>query len=509
MFKSMKNQGLKRSVIESSIFLCFLYCTAACVYLNGDDFMYGTFAHTGIIRNTLSYYVTGNGRFWINVLDSLLLWFDRYAFVVLCPWIILAFVVLLAKNIQWITEGHADREKEQRYIRMGMVFFASLDVLCLRETVFWITGMMNYLFPAVILLLGYYLFQKEQAGQLHRASRILYYPVCFLAASSVEQFALMFVGLMTLHLGLDLLKKRLSGRNIAAYIVSLIGLAFLLLAPGNFVRVNKHGVEMPSFVDNAWTIVDLNTFSSVALPFIIMLTIAMFLYQYNSASLDIRHAALSGLLLVCEIAAFFLEKAVVRILLIIVISFQMLRTLKCMPRDKAISAGFLLFVGLGSQVMLLISAVWGFRCMFSMYLVYMLLIGMLVKDMSAEKTLLVLTSGIMTALHPVAALLYWAATLVLYLFHQRRIFFHFSKVTLLCGMVLSLTVLFSGYLGNAAVHRSNLENTARHQGQTVVIQELPNDLYSWYFVPFGEFHEDYYRLLYNIPDGTEIIYHTK
>ncbi|MBQ5840437.1 MAG: hypothetical protein IIW40_00615, partial [Clostridia bacterium] len=80
--------------------MTLLYGIAACVYLNGDDFMYGAFAHTGLLANVTDYYFTGNGRFWINILDSALLWFDRYAFILVLPWIVLAFVVLMAKVIQ-------------------------------------------------------------------------------------------------------------------------------------------------------------------------------------------------------------------------------------------------------------------------------------------------------------------------------------------------------------------------------------------------------------------------
>ena len=40
----------------------------------------------------------------------------------------------------------------------------------------------------------------------------------------------------------------------------------------------------------------------------------------------------------------------------------------------------------------------------------------------------------------------------------------------------------------------------------IVIREVPNDIYSWYTVPFSEFHERYYREYYNIGDEIEIIY---
>ena len=44
------------------------------------------------------------------------------------------------------------------------------------------------------------------------------------------------------------------------------------------------------------------------------------------------------------------------------------------------------------------------------------------------------------------------------------------------------------------------------ENHTIVIEELPDDIYSWYFVPIGEFHENYYRILHEIPDSVEIVY---
>lgn len=91
-------------IIETALFIVLLYCISIFVFLNGDDFMYGTFAKQGIFSSVWSYYQTGNGCFITNVLDSALLTFDRYLFILINPLIIMAFIVLLAKNVQWLQE---------------------------------------------------------------------------------------------------------------------------------------------------------------------------------------------------------------------------------------------------------------------------------------------------------------------------------------------------------------------------------------------------------------------
>lgn len=494
----MKTQNCDRRFwLETAVFLALLYGVAACVYLNGDDFMYGAFAHTGLIANVTDYYFTGNGRYWINILDSVLLWFDRYAFILVLPWIVLAFVVLLAKVIQRLMAGQSDWQKEKELIRMGMVLFACLDVLCLRETVFWITGMMNYLFPAVVFLLGYLLFLKSRSGELKGRGVVLFFAVSLLSSSGVEQYALMFVGMMTLHIGFDLIKKNVPPkRTFCCYCLSLIALACLLLAPGNFVRVDAQGRILPPFIDNAWTLAYQNTTSPVSVPYLLMLAVSV---AVRKEKLRGRDMVLNLVVLVGCLISPILDKAIFDVALIGLLTVQIVVLL---IRERFTpGVWFLIFVGLGSQGMLLISAIWGFRCMFSMYMVYMLLIGCCLYHMDAQRRSCVLAAGLLMSFHPGLALAFCVVLMAKPECLKRAV-----PVGLRCAVVLAMAILIAGYAKNTPVHRQNLRNTAQITDSTIVIAELPDDLYSWYFVPIGEFHEDYYRILHEIPDSVEIVY---
>lgn len=487
----------RRFLLETAAFVALLYCITIFVYLNGDDFMYGAFAHTGLIANVTDYYFTGNGRYWINILDSVLLWFNRYAFILMLPWIVLAFVVLLAKIVQRLMADHADREREKDLIRIGMVLFACLDVLCLRETVFWITGMMNYLFPAVVFLLGYLLFLKSRSGELKGVEHALYFAVCLLAASSVEQFALMFVGMVTLHHGYDLIRKNhIPAYEWVAYGLSILALAALLLAPGNFARVDEQSTAMPSFLENAWTLLNQNTISPVAVPYLLMLSLTAVLgkEKIHARGMAVNVAAMAG----CLISP-ILDKAIFDMVLIGLLAWQIVTLL---IRERfAPGVWFLIIVGLGSQGMLLVSALWGFRCMLSMYMVYMLLIGCALYRMDKEHLNCVLAAGLLMSFHPALALVFCIGLLVKPDYLKRAV-----PTGIRCAVVLAMVILIVGYAKNAPTHRQNLRNTAETTNNTIVIEELPDDLYSWYFVPIGKFHEEYYRLLHNIPQTVSIVY---
>ena len=76
-------------------FTAGIMITCAFVFLNGDDYMFACFSKHGVISSVSDYYISGNGRFWLNALNSLLLSFDRYPYVFLCPLIVLAFIYLI------------------------------------------------------------------------------------------------------------------------------------------------------------------------------------------------------------------------------------------------------------------------------------------------------------------------------------------------------------------------------------------------------------------------------
>ena len=75
--------------IISVVFLLMQYLICADVHVMGDDYMYGTFGHQGVFSPIFSYYFTGNGRWLVNILDSLCLFFDRFPYAVINPWLLL------------------------------------------------------------------------------------------------------------------------------------------------------------------------------------------------------------------------------------------------------------------------------------------------------------------------------------------------------------------------------------------------------------------------------------
>lgn len=495
------------------IFICMLYAISACIYLNGDDYMYGEFAKSGAFNNVYKYYITGNGRFWINILDSILLFFDRYLYCIINPLIIFSFIVLLAKNVRMMCKKNIDSRLEFKFIQYGIILFSCLDILCLRETVFWITGMMNYLFPGTVFLSGLYLFQKSINNNLSKSGIILYLVVSFFAACSVEQFALMYVGITSLTILQRIIRKqKIYPRDLIAFCISLVALCFLLLAPGNFVRIDAQAQIKPAFIDNLWTLIYQNTYSQVAFPYMVMLSACTSLYLRKNVDFDNKNR-MTCLLMMSEITTFLwlffksfdiFEKAFIVIPLNVLLAIQLIWLLIVRNYRAKRLIIVLVFVGIGSQLMLLVSSIFGFRCMFSMYLIEMLIILYLLAGLDDKKAWMVLLVGASSAVHPICGLFLFVVGLLYDAKGRPNKRYSYERATTMICALLLLSSALVGYYKNTSTARQNREYAL--SGEPRVMLKTYNNVYTWEHFPLNIIHEKYFRLYYGLSDQTDIIY---
>lgn len=495
--------------IEVAVFTFLLYAISLCVFLNGDDFMYATFAKTGIFKSVFDYYFTGNGRFVINILDSLMLSCDRYIFIAVNPIIVLLFLYGIASNIQYLKYKTMNTENVCRYFKYSMVMFASIGVLCLRETVFWITGMMNYLFPAMLMLLAFLQFQKiVYENRKSSVLKIVFYLVlCLVTSATVEQFSLMFVGLQTLFIiSLKVQKKSVPWYIYIGYVLSLVGLSFIILAPGNFVRVDDQSGTAPPFLDNLWTLIWQNTFSSTSFPIFLMLLMCssyLCCKSLKSKFLRIFSCAVPIVsLIVSSVQALQITIILIPIIICIIAEFVYVFVVRKYNQKQVVLILFV--IGLGSQIMLLVSEIWGFRCMFSMYTIYMLIIGICLTDLSKKNALIILGSGILNCILPILVPIYWVLSLaVCKLNDEYKRLIHIAVISL--SVLFSLSTLLYGYASNVSTYEKNISSVKTNTA-VVEVQKPPKDEYCWFKVPMEEFHEEYYKKYYNLQNETSFIY---
>lgn len=518
---AIKDANKKAALGATLLFLAAMYGIHYFVYLNnGDDFMYAMFGRTGSIANSLNYYFTGNGRFWINVVNSFVLRFDRYLFMAINPLLTIAWNWMLAQNIQLLTSS--SRDSVYGIYLACICLFCCFDVVLLRETVFWICGAMNYLLPSTLFLVGLYLFQLAKKDRLGRKTTWLYFLVSFFIACSMEQFSLCYIGTLVLVIGYDWFKdKTVHKREIAVLLISLVGLATLLLAPGNYVRAGNatQFTSLSELIDRCWTIVYQNTFSDVSFPFFLTLALCLAFNAFHgrlscNKNLCLIVYAYPWILLLVKVVPFF-RKFYVFLGLIIIGSILLWLSL-CREKDPLVRKFLLAFAICqgGSQLMLVVAEVWGFRYMFCAFFINILFILYFLQQGSTTEKGVILAIGLLASFHSVAALAFGLFVLLVEFSKKRATGRFFAKILpalcvlcILIGSSVSLGNLILGYSKNAAVIEKNIERARTYNEGILTIQVPVDPDHTWcYFPRVMEWQIPFFCDYYHLPRDVTIQY---
>ncbi len=215
-----------------------LCAVSSMLYLYSDDVYYLTFLKSGFdnfVHMNIAHYQHINGRMLVHILDQIILFFGNGLFAAVNTLMIVGFAILSAKC--FIADGQP-LKKERLYLCISAVLFF---ILCLphgvtSQTIYWITGSMNYMLPAFMAMLMYYLVKRNMNGHKNTAAVLLF---ALLAGATTEQggfVAVLLSALLVLttwrHDSAFQLK-----RHTAPPIFALAGLLSVVLAPGTFSRM--------------------------------------------------------------------------------------------------------------------------------------------------------------------------------------------------------------------------------------------------------------------------------
>lgn len=497
---------LSNILLNNKLYLLVFYLlnviTQSSVFLCGDDYMYGTFGKDGIIKNIFSYYNTGNGRWLVNIIDSFILKYDRYIYILINPLMICFVVILLSK----IANKLAHNEKNKNTLKIAIILFSSLNILMTREVIYWITGSMNYLFPAFMFLLSYYFFLEIKDGNL---KYIKIFPlVTFITGASVEQFGLMITGILTIEYLNKIIKhKKFNKYEIIAYITCVIGLASIIIAPGNFVRVEDASSGNQSIITGIMELLYSNFYSDVANKYILLLSIYIFLYLRKRYSKYKKIKYISVLNITLSILTIIIMKPIISYInFILTFYLVVFICYKYLVYDKDISLFLLFIAGIGSQIMLLISTIWGFRICFSMYIIVFIFILYLannVDELGIQISVLVGIININLLAGIILGILF-----VLFKHYKVQINNNIFNICILILIIINIGNNALGYYNNSIIHKSNITQLTSNK-QKITLNKLSDESYSWTSWPLSKFHENYMKQYYSIPKDKIIVYKNK
>jgi len=244
----------------------FLYSN---VRFAADDYMYIAFSDSAV-SNVWDYYFIGNGRLLINLLESFLMKFDRYALVVICPLVMALFAWLISKFAGMLS----GRQNKYVYI-VSLVCLAAIDVLLAQEVFYWLSGAVTYLFSSAmfvaVLIIFLYLKQNPDVSATKKAGLII---LCTICSLSMEQFSLISTGFIFVALVYEFIStKKIRKLHLLLFVLCALATISTLFAPASFIRLGDNsateaGFNLASLVTSLMDAVFFNYSSASAMRFV-------------------------------------------------------------------------------------------------------------------------------------------------------------------------------------------------------------------------------------------------
>lgn len=221
-----------------------LYLTALCGYITDDwHFMFVWHNFVGkagekrissladIILSMKQYYNLSGGRVLCHFVTYCMLTMPKWAFNLLNAGMFTELGLSFCKLVSLKTKITSP------YLLPACYLFLFSFLPAFGDCTLWVSGSCNYLWPAVLMLLCVYLTDKYEGGMNLKKSLIISVAVLFFGAMGE-----ITGGMIVLYLIYKLICNRKQAKYYLLPIASAIpGMLFVILAPGNFNRLEKVG----------------------------------------------------------------------------------------------------------------------------------------------------------------------------------------------------------------------------------------------------------------------------
>lgn len=248
----------------SSVILLFLIAMFVLIIslnypLFPDEFNYSHITWTNhrltgindIITSQKLLYANWSGRIIVLGLVQLFLFLGKWIYDISNSLIFIGVICLILKL----------RKNSITYLNITVVVsILFLFIIDFGESVFWLSGSLNYLWPSFIMLLFILKFNNiyDNNRKIGLADKLKILLLAFLGGACQENTTFLVGVWLFMHLILNFknLKTYKEKYNILLiYISFILGAALLLLAPGNFKRAGSGlGIHFNQFIENLYLI---------------------------------------------------------------------------------------------------------------------------------------------------------------------------------------------------------------------------------------------------------------
>ncbi len=487
----------------------------------GDDYYYAAFVKNGadyMISENVYHYMSTNGRAIVHLVDELLLGYSFYLWRIAAIAVMTALVIVLAKLAAQTWRDGYDNETYKNAIIAVCAHFAMTEIAILRQSVYWATGSLNYLFPATLTL--WYIFFLRRA--VSREAKI--YPLsllAFITGATTEQAsaaALLAVLWLMVH---SFLQKR--SKPILPLLTNLAavtaGFLTLILAPGSSARTVYYPdfYAMPFFeriIKNIPTLgaVVLGPNGLCAIIAALLIITAYKSYKKATWLTVISALAIVGYLYSITFNAEILRAYWFMIILIIPLAAIMIKTAFDFFEYGEADNLYFVWSAVAMQCAMLISPEFGARTLtISLLLLIVPMVRTIIEANSSLLYSLLAASSFTIALgnfsSKLTALLLIAIAVWLALSRWGKL--RTLPTLAVCITLAQFAAVPIGYYENIEAHQKNREQVTSYDptlGEPLKLYYLPNDIYK-YTMPYDNlYHEQVYLMLYGLSPDTEVVY---
>ncbi|MBQ7793534.1 MAG: hypothetical protein IJ366_03345 [Clostridia bacterium] len=447
--------------------------------LFGDDYYYATFWGENFWSMHKEHYLLANGRAIVHFLASV--------FVALPPILWQILNSLLIAVIALFAAMLAGKKASAIAAVTAAAMIMSLGVDITRESVYWLTGSFNYVYPFALMVTFWYLLTSGR-GKLP-----VLYILAFFSAATTEQNGMMTLGVVVLYL-LDMRfirKEKPTAPSLCLLIPAIIGFVSVYFAPATFVR---YGIEtekgMLEVMREQLPMLYYNFISKkYMLPFISFNFGVMGLYLIATAQKRWeRLAALANavsivlVLIISKTPYVYATAKTVMLVALLTVLFALslvlvvIKLLKNKP-EGYLNAVIAIILAVGTQFMMSASPV----------------------------------SGPRTMLCGILNLVIFDIMLLAFCFENKRFY---MPVLVICAAFAAYGVMnyietYVGYNANFPITAKNEEKIAEYlnaPSETLEQYTLPYPDHCWSMPYQSSYHLYYYKVHYNLPENTEIIW---
>lgn len=440
----------------------------------------------------INHYLHDNGRFIVHVLVTIFLALPKAMWRTVNSLLLGLFVYFGSRVI--LRNSNALLQNITCLVLLCSGVLA-LDISITRESVYWLTGSLNYVYPIVLLMFYWYLLERK-------GNKTLIAVTAFLSAATTEQNAMMTAGLSFLYLTHNIRQKRNKESLVTGFISSIAGMCTVLLSPSVLARYsleNKKAIPLADLLRSNIKLQWVNFFSAehtILYQLIFIVISCLFILSCKSMLTRkerIFAGALSGFA-IAEIALIdMLSKqqsnvmtpdkllciSIISVYYIILVSFSMYILFRHKPMDNYYIPLFALALCFGSQLMMIVSPVWGPRNALCGILMLSLCSSFYAAHINLPDGM-----GIMSA-----ALI-------------------FICVAVSVVSVSNVSETAMGYAENMQVERANITLIRQYKDNGGIAElcqyKLIDDDYGWSMPYYSPYHEVYYKMRYDLPQELNI-----